>query len=187
MCKSNPTTPTAPTAPTAKDEENYVFREITSAEVNDQEHRELVEQHTANDVVVFGAFVAGSLVGIVVAAPVIFVLVLGTGAAALTSSESKAGKIARNVGKVSSDILINILKKWREMNYKYRVTDKMTGAAKRTALRIKGEDKKRGISMCLRTKAAEMWREIDQRTRVSSPRAQIMASVGPSESAYTLE
>ena len=89
MCKSNPTTPTAPTAPTAKDEENYVFREITSAEVNDQEHRELVEQHTANDVVVFGAFVAGSLVGIVVAAPVIFVLVLGTGAAALTSSESK--------------------------------------------------------------------------------------------------
>lgn len=81
-----------PTA-TEKGQENYTFREISAAEVDDKDHREVVKHHEANGVVIFGAFVAGSLVGIIIAAPVIIVLLLGAGAAALTKSSSKVQRL----------------------------------------------------------------------------------------------
>lgn len=90
MCKAESVS--KPTA-TEKELENLTFREISAADVGDKEHREVVKQHEANGVVVFGAFVAGSLVGIIIAAPVLIVLILGAGAAALTTSSSKVQKL----------------------------------------------------------------------------------------------
>lgn len=56
-----------------------------------QVQQELMEHDQGSGFVVFGAFVAGALVGIVICAPVFVVLLFGTGAAALTSSDSKVG------------------------------------------------------------------------------------------------
>lgn len=54
-----------------------------------QLQEELAGHDQSNGFVVLGAFVAGSLVGIIICAPVFVVLLFGTGAAALTSSDSK--------------------------------------------------------------------------------------------------
>lgn len=54
-----------------------------------QQQEQLQELEQGNGFVVFGAFVAGSLVGIIVCAPFFVVLLFGTGAAALTNSDSK--------------------------------------------------------------------------------------------------
>lgn len=122
---------------------------------------------------------AGSLVGIIISAPVLIVLVLGAGAAALTSSESKAGKVARSVGKVSSDVLLVIVKKWREMNQKYQVADKVAETASRAASRIKAENEKRGITRGISERASGLWKEIDTRTRSSEAPAKDPILEGP--------
>lgn len=90
MCKAD--SASKPTV-TETGQENCTFREISSAEVDDKDHREVVKKHEANGVVIFGAFVAGSLVGIIIAAPVIVVLLLGAGVAALTRSSSKVQRL----------------------------------------------------------------------------------------------
>ena len=60
-----------------------------------QVQQELMEHDQGNGFVVFGAFIAGSLVGIIICAPVFVVLLFGTGAAALTSSDSKVSTACR--------------------------------------------------------------------------------------------
>lgn len=54
-----------------------------------EQHEEVIAHDEASGVVVFGSFVAGSLVGIVVCGPGFVMLLSGAGAAALCKSDSK--------------------------------------------------------------------------------------------------
>lgn len=53
------------------------------ADPQQEEQHEVIAHDKATGVVVFGAFVAGSLVGIIISAPAFIVVLLGAGAAAL--------------------------------------------------------------------------------------------------------
>lgn len=53
------------------------------------QHQEVLSRDESSGVVVFGCFVAGALVGIIISAPAFIVLLFGAGAAALTKSDSK--------------------------------------------------------------------------------------------------
>lgn len=60
--------------------------------VSDEEPQQ--EQHVlahdeSSGIIVFGSFVAGALVGVIICAPAFVVLLFGAGAAALTRSDSK--------------------------------------------------------------------------------------------------
>lgn len=63
-----------------------------------QQQEQLQELEQGNGFVVFGAFVAGSLVGIVICAPFFVVLLFGAGAAALTNSDSKVSLTTSTCG-----------------------------------------------------------------------------------------
>ena len=60
-----------------------------SKQQQQQLEEEVMAHDQGNGFVVLGAFVAGTLVGVIICAPVFVVLLFGTGAAALTSSDSK--------------------------------------------------------------------------------------------------
>lgn len=55
----------------------------------EEQHQEVLAHDEPSGVVVFGAFAAGSLIGIIVCAPAFVVFLLGAGVASLTSADSK--------------------------------------------------------------------------------------------------
>lgn len=54
-----------------------------------QEEQHVLAHDESSGVVVFGSFVAGALVGVIICAPAFVVLLFGAGAAAMTRSDSK--------------------------------------------------------------------------------------------------
>ncbi|CAM9447530.1 unnamed protein product [Pylaiella littoralis] len=128
------------------------------------QHEEILSSDESSGVVVFGCFAAGALVGIVICAPAFVVLLFGAGAAALTKSDSKAGKISRKVGKVSSDIILAGVRIAREFNLKHRLADKTKETAQRVASRVSTEVKKRGIVDDVKARTKSLWAHIQERT-----------------------
>eukprot|EP00904_Undaria_pinnatifida_P002856 jgi/Undpi1/12571/HiC_scaffold_6.g02240.m1 len=127
-----------------------------------QQQEQLQELEQGNGFVVFGAFVAGSLVGIVICAPFFVVLLFGAGAAALTNSDSKVGRFSRKVGKFSSSVLLSAFKKARQFNKTHQVTSRASEAAKQTVARAKTEAQKRGLGERMKARASAVWASIDE-------------------------
>ncbi|CAM9447461.1 unnamed protein product, partial [Pylaiella littoralis] len=86
------------------------------------------------------------------------------GAAALTKSDSKAGKFSRKVGKLSSDVILAGVRIAREFNQKHRLVDKTKETAQRVASRVSTEVKKRGIVDDVKARTKSLWAHIQERT-----------------------
>ena len=54
-----------------------------------QQEQHVLAHDESNSIIVFGSFVAGALVGVIICAPAFVVLLFGAGAAAVTRSDSK--------------------------------------------------------------------------------------------------
>eukprot|EP00752_Nemacystus_decipiens_P009706 g8668.t1 len=132
-----------------------------------QEQQHVIAHDESSGIVVFGSFVAGALVGVIICAPAFVVLLFGAGAAAMTRSDSKAGKFSRKVGKWSSDILLAVFRAGREFNQKHRLTDKAKESAQLAAAKVSTEVKKRGIIDNVKAKAQSLWAHVDERTAPS--------------------
>lgn len=96
MCKSNQpqgSSEAAPVAMKVPTNDSYDLAKPCAIPAdNEQPHQEVIAHDEASGIVVFGSFVAGALVGVVICAPAFVVLLFGAGAAAVTKSDSKVGK-----------------------------------------------------------------------------------------------
>ncbi|CAM9189674.1 unnamed protein product [Scytosiphon promiscuus] len=131
------------------------------------EHREVLSRDDTNGIVVFGQFVAGSLVGIIISAPAFVVLFIGSSGSLVTKAGSKVGKFSRKLEKWASDILLDLLKQARQFNYKHRLTATAKLKLKKAASKMNFEVHKRGLLKNARTKASNLWTTIDKRTAPS--------------------
>ena len=88
-----------------------------------------------------GAAVAGGILGLAIAGPMVG-LVAGAGAAAVTTTKGKAGEIARASGEVVSSGG-DRLKQW---NTKHRVTSKASNAIRSAGSNLKRWDEKHSVT-----------------------------------------
>ncbi|CAM9358105.1 unnamed protein product [Ectocarpus fasciculatus] len=134
-------------------------------------HDESILAHDESSaIIMLGSFVAGALVGAVIClrvfrfAPFVVVLLCGAGAAVLTKSDSKAGKISRGVGKWTSDVLLALFRFVREFNHKHQLTGKVKVTVQDAARKAQAEVQKLGICDNVKTRARSLWEQVDKRT-----------------------
>ncbi|CAB1104617.1 unnamed protein product [Ectocarpus sp. CCAP 1310/34] len=167
MCKSSQPQGSSEAAPVAMEvptNDLYDLAKACAIPDNEQPHQEVIAHDEASGIVVFGSFVAGALVGIVICAPAFVVLLFGAGAAAVTKSDSKVGKFSRKVGKVSSDVLLAVLRFAREYNHKHKLTHKAKVGAKEAAGKVTDKVRKLGIVDNVKARASSLWDQVDKRT-----------------------
>lgn len=96
MCKSSQPQGSSEVAPVAmkvptNDSSYDLVKPSATIPDDEQPHQEVIAHDEASGIIVFGSFVAGALVGVVICAPAFVVLLFGAGAAAVTKSDSKVG------------------------------------------------------------------------------------------------
>lgn len=91
MCKSSqPLQGTESGGAAAVSSEAYQVAEgYKVTEQGPQQEQHVLAHDEASGIVVFGSFVAGALVGVIICAPAFVVLLFGAGAAVVTRSDSK--------------------------------------------------------------------------------------------------
>lgn len=92
MCKSTQPQDASESGVAPKEFEVYGNgdSEPQPSEQQEQEQHVLAADESSG-IVVFGSFVAGALVGVIICAPAFMVLLFGTGAALVTRTDSKVG------------------------------------------------------------------------------------------------
>ncbi|CAM9303293.1 unnamed protein product [Ectocarpus sp. 8 AP-2014] len=187
MCKSSQPQRSSEVAPVAMNVptgDSYELAKPCAIPDDEQPHQEVIAHDEASGIVVFGSFVAGALIGVVICAPAFVVLLFGAGAAALTKSDSKVGKFSRKVGKVSSDVLLAVFRFAREYNHKHKLTDKAKVGAKEAAGKVSDKVRKLGIVDNVKARASSLWDQVDKRTAPAG-QASIQAAQGQDLSQVT--